>query len=423
MSERDLKRNIKVYPWYRAFAYDFLFFWTISILFLTEVKGLSYSQVILLDSIFMLSAFCLQVPLSKMIRKIGRANSSRIASICSLGFVALVLFGFNFWVFLLANILYGISAAIKNVTDVEILSLSLKKLKRKNDYSRFEGKAMFWYYIFEGVTSIAAGYLYEFVNPYAPVIGTAIFTIIYLVFSFIIKDPLDEEEDLLEQQHLENRKDREPSYKTLLKRPFVIWMAIFCFCFFGISSVHQTMSKVYLQNINVPAYLFGYIFCGYRLISAIASKFQFKYELKRGVKSLLIFSFMMVFAYICTAIIYTINPDSIISIIIVLSLFASQHIARAIYRITVKNYINTCVSKHSLTRTLTIYSMAEFLGYSLTTLFVSLVMEISGNSYIITNFSLVGLFIIPLSISAIFFIRALIKSYIFRCTTIRKDLE
>jgi len=114
---------------------------------------------------------------------------------------------------------------------------------------------------------------------------------------------------------------------------------------------------------------------------------------------------------VSTAIIYTINPDSIISIIIVLSLFASQHIARAIYRITVKNYINTCVSKHSLTRTLTIYSMAEFLGYSLTTLFVSLVMEISGNSYIITNFSLVGIYLIPITISSIFFLRALIKSY------------
>ena len=57
MSEQELKRNVKVYPWYRAFAYDFLFLWTISILYLTEVKGLSYSQVILLDTIFMLSAF------------------------------------------------------------------------------------------------------------------------------------------------------------------------------------------------------------------------------------------------------------------------------------------------------------------------------------------------------------------------------
>lgn len=423
MSEQDLKRNVKIYPWYRAFAFDFLFLWTISILYLTEVKGLSYSQVILLDSIFMLSAFLLQIPISKLIKKIGRANSTRIASVFSLGFVAIYLFGQGFWMFIVANLLYGISMATRNITDMEILSLSLKKLKRKNDYSKYEGKGMFWYYIFEGITSIAAGYLYEFVSPYAPIIGTAVCSIILMILSFIIKDPLDEEEEVIQQQEENTKKDREPSYRTLLKRPFVIWMAMFCFCFFGLSGVHQTMSKVYLQNINVPAYLFGYIFCAYKIISGIASKFQFKYELKRGVKSLIIFSVMMIIAFLSTAIIYAINASAVVSIIIVLILFASQHISRASYRITVKNYVNSCVSKHSLTRTLTIYSMAECLGYAVTTLFTSLVMEISGNSYVFTNLSLVAVFIIPLSVSAIFFIRALIKSYMSRCTIIRKDLE
>ena len=347
MSEKDLKKNIKIYPWYRAFGYDFLFLWTISILYLTEIKGLTYSQVILLDSIFMLVAFLLQIPISKMIRTIGRANSTKIASILSLGFVAIYLFGQGFWIFILANVFYGISAGIHNITDMEILSLSLKKLHRKNDYSRYEGKGMFWYYVIEALTAIVAGYLYEFVSPYAPVIGTAVCSVICLVLSFVIKDPLDDEEEAEEQQMLESKKEREPSYKTLFKRPFVIWMTIFCFCFFGISSVHQTMSKVYLQNIDVPAYLFGYIFCVYKLISALASKFQFKYELKRGVKSLIIFSIMMIVAYVGSAIIYSINADAVLSIIAVLILFATQHIARAIYRITVKNYINSCVSKHS----------------------------------------------------------------------------
>jgi len=231
-------------------------------------------------------------------------------------------------------------------------------MHRKNDYSKIEGKGMFWYYIFEGVTSIVAGYLYEFVNPYAPVIGTVVFSLACFILSLYIKEPLDVEEEKLEQQILENKKEREPSYKTLLKRPFVIWMAVFCFCFFGVSSVHQTMSKVYLQNINTPAYLFGYIFCAYRMIAALASKFQFKYELKRGLKILITFTIMMVSAYIFTPIIYEINASSIMSIIAVLLLFSSQHIARAIYRITVKNYINSCVSKNSLTNTLTIYSMA-----------------------------------------------------------------
>ncbi len=424
MLEKDLKRNVKLYPWYRAFSYDFIFIWTISILYLTEVKNLSYSQVILLDSIFMLSAFLLQVPISKLVAKIGRSNSARMAAICGIGFSIIYLFGEGYFLFIIANIFYGISMAIRNICDIEILSLSLKKLQRKKEFSKYEGKAMFWYYIFDAIGAIVGGYLYEYLSPYVPIGCMGVCAIIALILAFMMKDPLDEEDDIAEFENEKNTiKEHQPSYKALFKRPFVIWMTIFCFSFYAIGSVHQTMSKVYLQEINVPAYLFGYIFCGFKLLSALSSKFQFKYELKRGVKSLIIFSMMMIFAYIGGAIIYSINPDAIISIIIMIVLFSSQHISRAIYRITVKNYINSCISKNSLNRTLTIYSMSECLGYSLATLFTSFIMEISGNSYVITNLSLVALFSIPIIISVIFFSRALIKSYISRCTIVRKDLE
>lgn len=423
MSEQDLKQNVKVYPWYRAFAYDFLFLWTISILYLTEVKGFSYSQTILLDGIFMLASFLLQIPVTKLIKKIGRAHSAQLASVASIIFVAIYIWGNSLWIFIFANVLYGFSTSIRNITDVEILSITLKKLRKKNDYSRIEGKGMFWYYVIEGLTSIIAGYLYEFVNPYAPIISTGICAIILLLLSFVIKDPLDDEEQDVHEQIESNKKEREPSYKTLFKRPFVIWMAIFTFCFLGIASVHQTLTKVYLQDANIPAYLFGYIFCVYKLISAIASKFQFKYELKRGVKSLIYCCAMMIFTYISCAIIYWINPKAILSLIIALILFASQYFARAVFRIAVKNYINACVSKNSLTKTFSIYSMAESLGFAFVTFLTSIIMEISGNSYVITNFSLVALFIIPLIISAIYFIRALVKNYTIRCTIIRKDIE
>ena len=170
MSEQDLKKNVKVYPWYRAFAYDFLFLWTISILYLTEIKGFSYSRIILLDSIFMLSAFLLQIPMAKLIKKIGRAHASQLASIASLSFVAIYIFGQNYWLFIIANVLYGLGTCTRNITDVEILSLSLKKLRRKNEYSRLEGKGMFWYYIIEALTAIAGSGFSPFILKDSPLL-------------------------------------------------------------------------------------------------------------------------------------------------------------------------------------------------------------------------------------------------------------
>lgn len=418
MSEKELKRNIRVYPWYRAFDYDFLFLWTISILYLTNIKGLSYSQVILLDSIFMLSAFLLQIPISKIIEKIGRAKSAQISGFTMLIFSLMYIFCSAPFEFILANIIYGIGASFRNVCDAEILSITLKRLKKNNEFGKIEGKALFIYYIVEAITAIFAGYMYEYVSPYSPLIGTAIFSGIVIILAFILKDPVESEQDI---EKLEKEKDREPSYKTILKRPFIIWMIIFCFCLYGLASMHSSLSKVYLQDIQVPAYLFGYIFCGFKLLAALASKFQFKYELKRGVRCLIVFSAITVLGFTACAIIYAINPTATLSIVLMLMIFSLQNISRASYRIAVKNYITVCVSKNSLNKTLSLYSMAECLGYATSNILCSILLKVSNNSYVITNLGLAGIFAIPLIISTIFYIRALIKAYTARCTTIRPD--
>lgn len=421
MSEKDLNKNVKVYPTYRAFGYDFLFLWTISILYLTEIKGFSYSQVIFLDAVLMLVGFSLQIPVSKLIKKLGRVQMARIASVAWLGFALIYLFGEGMPIFIFANMLYGLGMAIRNITDLEIISLSLKKLNRKKEFSRYEGKAVFIYNIIEGITAILAGYLYEFVSPYAPIIGTVACCAVALVLSIIIKDPLDEDADEIELVQ-DSKPKREPSYKALLKRPFVIGMIVFCFCFYGITSVQTSLAKMYFQNINTPAYLLGYIMCVFKLINALTAKYEFKYELRKGVRSLIIFVTLVLTAYVTNGIIYAINPTAVLSIIAITIMFTGQQVSRSAYRIATKNYINTCTTKTALTKTLTIYSMAECLGYACVTLFTSLVLELSNNSFTITNLSLVGLLGIPLIVGTVLFVRALIKSYTHRCTIIRKEM-
>ncbi len=424
MSEKDLKQNVKLYPSYRAFSYDFLFLWTISILYLTEVKGLSYSQVILLDSIFMFVTFGLQVPITKLVAKIGKIPSARFASICWLCFSLIYLFGEGFTIFIFANFLYGLGNSIKNITDLSILSITLDKLNRKRDFGVIEGKAMFRYNIIEAITSILAGYFYEFVSPYAPIIGTVVCCAVAVVLSFTVKDPIDDAQEELEVNAEEERKSkRAPSYKALLKRPFVISMIIFCFSLNGLLSVFSSLSKMYYQNINTPAYLFGYIFGAFKLISALTYKYEFKYELKKGVKCLIIFSTLALVGYLANALVYSINPSAIPSIIIITTMIVGQQIARSAYRISVKNYINACSTKSALSKTLTLYSMAEALGYACITMFTSLVLQLSGDSYVITNLSLVALLGVPIIIGVTLFVRALIKSYMARCTIIRKDIE
>lgn len=458
MTRKSLEKNIKIFPFYRAFSYDFLFLWTISIIYLTW-KGLTYSQTIYLDAIFMLVAFVLQIPLTKLTQKMGRGVSIRLAGLCCVAFCVIFLVCNNFWWFALANAFYGISASIKNVCDAEILALSLKKLGRDKEFSKIEGKGTYWHYIFESVSAILSGYMLEYISPYAPVVGTLVCSCILVLLSCLLKDPKDGEllEELqnidfdatekhkkpilkspvaieynmsnikqeikLQAKTRKRKSKKDMSYKDLLKDKFVISMMIFCFCYYGIMSVYSSLAKVYYQDVGTKAYMFGYIFFGFKLVTAIASKYQFKYELKRGVRSLIIFAVLTIFTFGMNGIMATINPTTVVSIVIISCMFVIQNAIRSPYRIFVKNYINISSEKENLTKVLTLYSMAEYLGYSFITIIVATVLDLTNNSFATTNLIITAIIAIPMIISIIVFVKELIKKYAKKQTIIRDDMK
>lgn len=461
MNRKSLEKNIKIFPYYRAFSYDFLFLWTISIMYLTW-KGLTYSQTIYLDAIFMFSAFCIQIPITKLVKKIGRATSIRLSGLCCVAFCVIYLCCDNFLMFALANVFYGVSASIKNVCDAEILALSLKKLGKDKEFSKIEGRGTYWHYIFESLAAIASGYMFQYISPYAPVVGTLIGSIILFVLAVLIKDPKDGE--LLDEIKIERglekefRKERRAivksnnlsyslasysqelklnldakkskskekeglPYRALLKDKFILSMMIFCFSYYGIMSVYSSLAKVYYQDIGTKAWMFGYIFFCFKIISATCSKYQFKYELKRGVRSLIIFACLAIMSFGVNGIMASINPSAVISIIIISVMFVIQNGIRAPYRIFVKNYINISSEKENLTKVLTLYSMAEYLGYSFITLTVAIVLNLSGNSFAITNLVITGIVAIPMILSIVVFVKELIKKYTSKHTIIREDIQ
>lgn len=434
MNRKSLERNIKIYPFYRAFSYDFLFLWTISILYLTW-KGLSYSQTIYLDAIFMLVAFALQIPLTKLIHKIGFANSIRIACVFRISFSLIFLLCNNFWMFALANVFYGAAAAIQNVGDSEILTYTLKNIGREKEYSKVEGRGIFFHYVFEAIAAISSGYLFQ-IEPTLPIWGTLISCLILLLLACMLKnpstndlEPSKENPDVLvevvqeEQIKKKTRKRKGLKYRELLKDKFVVSMMVFCFCFWGIMSVYSTLAKVYFQDIGTPAWVFGYIYFVFKMVTALSSKYQFRFELKRGVKSLIIFAVLAVLTFGLNGILTLSHPTAIITIILVSAMFIIQNAIRAPYRIFVKNYINVSTKKENLAKSLTLYSMAEYLGFSFITLIVAVVMDVTNNSFSLTNIIISCIVAVPMIISITIFIRELIKKYAKKHTIIRSDME
>jgi len=73
-----MNRNIKLYPLLTALTWDVIFVWTISTMFFTTQKGLSYSQTIALDSILMAFGCLFCVPVQKLFQNVKSTTAIRI---------------------------------------------------------------------------------------------------------------------------------------------------------------------------------------------------------------------------------------------------------------------------------------------------------------------------------------------------------
>jgi len=87
-----MNRNIKLYPTYLSVTWDMLFVWTILTLFYTQVKGLTFSQAVLLDSVQMLSACVICIPLTKALSKVKPVMATRIGNFAYMACILLIIF-------------------------------------------------------------------------------------------------------------------------------------------------------------------------------------------------------------------------------------------------------------------------------------------------------------------------------------------
>ena len=77
MSRDIIKRCNKIFPWFSGLSADLLFFVAIDTLWLTVVKGLSASEIVSLTTISLVASIILQMPILKIISKIGNTRSVR----------------------------------------------------------------------------------------------------------------------------------------------------------------------------------------------------------------------------------------------------------------------------------------------------------------------------------------------------------
>ena len=128
------KRNMKLFPIYKMLSWDLLFYYTINFLFLTQIKNISASNVVLIDSFYALFIMVLQIPINIIIAFLGKKKSLVIGNITLVIYMLIIIFSRNIFDLILANFISAIGFGI---------NIFKTKFKRSNRilYTKYDFKS------------------------------------------------------------------------------------------------------------------------------------------------------------------------------------------------------------------------------------------------------------------------------------------
>lgn len=375
-----LERNIKLYKKYKMVAYDWVFFYAISVLYFTITKGFSTAQVMYISAFYTLFFSLLQLPAHFMEKKLGLKTSMIIGNAFSMITMAVYIFAKDFKVFMGVQFFNALAFVLKNSSESSLMCSSLKRLDAYDKFDKIEGTANSRYYFLEGISAIIAGFLFN-INEYIPVIICLLITIISFYISFKFYDVSQEVSS-----------DDKKSIKRLFVEFFDMLSinrlkSIFLvgFIFSGIIYASVNLYKLVLINLNINTNYITIIICFFTVFAGIGSKFQFKLQKLLKNQTLTVYSKTFI---ICLGIL------GIFGIIGILNLFTLSCIMLCLcimgtiqgaYKVAMRRYTLSFTTFKIRGKISSVYYMFEYLGTTIITFSVGFLLEIDNiNSQVAT---------------------------------------
>lgn len=270
------KQNMKLYSIYRAISMDLIFFYAIDFLFLTQVKHISASDVVLKASFYALFMIILQIPANILIDKVGIRRCTILANIFNTIYLLIIIFATNLQDLIVAEFFSALCFSIKDISDTTLLNISIPEVNKKGEiFSKIEGKGNKNYYYINAVTSVLAGLLYT-INPYIPIIGALIISIFSIILSAGFQDietseaPIKNESNSLNQYIIDLKK----SFGFIIKSHRLRSLLLYSGIMWGIFCLASTYRTSLLEDIGISATWIAIVSAVVGIASGIGSKHQ-----------------------------------------------------------------------------------------------------------------------------------------------------
>lgn len=296
MNQEKISKFNKIFPWYAGLSDDLLFWVAIDTLFLTVVKNFNASQIVSLTTVSLITCIALQVPLLKVIKKIGNTKSVRLGSLLLLISSLLLTFGQNYIIIALGKVVYEIAFTFQNMANA-ILKNNLELQNRSNEYINIKTKSNTIYATVTMIISFVASLMFN-LNNYLPMLGCITFCLICFVLSFSIID--------FSNYDKINEETKSKSNKKIKYNKLIILLIISYGLFYPIVNSGQSNGKLFIQqelllnfDVEKTALIIGVILCISRIVRVISNiafnKIHNKYKEKVGVILPVLLSISIIF--------------------------------------------------------------------------------------------------------------------------------
>ena len=341
------KRNRKLFILYKTLANDLLFYYTISYLFLSNVKGLSTSQIVFAEAFYPIFKLIFQFPCTILIQKIGKRNSLLFANFNVAIYLFSILFVNSTLGLIIANIFCAVGFVIKGIAESNFLYDSLDDSDtKKEDFSKFEGKASSRFFFLDAITAFATGFLY-LINPYLPMILSCICMLISITIVFAFKEiaVLDttnqETKTSIFKQLSMQITDTFSGFKYIVKSTRLRALILFNALLVSLLILMVTLHKSILDDVGVSSEYLGIIFAIMGIVISYSSSRSIHIHQKYHNKTLSVLGISLTISIIITGLCTIINIPAVWMYFILLLMISVSYIVKGPHYVLIKQYLNS----------------------------------------------------------------------------------
>lgn len=281
--KQRLEGNIWKFYIYSAVGSLIFLFVPIFVIFL-QAKGLTITQVMILQALFALMVVILEVPSGAVADIIGRKKTISLGTIfVGLGIVYYA-FAESFSGFVFAEMLFAIGAALASGADTAIMYDTLKKLKKEKQFKKIVGRTTAIGFVALAIASIIGSRLYT-IDIHLPMLAAIVPAIIAAVIAYSMHEPNHYTSKITLENTLNTMKN---SLKFVATHKQVKWLVLYASAFLAFDRAMFWLFQPFFVSVGLGVTSIGWVFAVMSLIVAVGSLGAHKIEKAIGEKASLI---------------------------------------------------------------------------------------------------------------------------------------